>query len=258
VLVSEWLFRAQKNLQLRLMPLGRSALPYSAILAVVADWQQGGGGSGSGCAAPAPAAATAAVASGVLPAPADDPWDSGLELLLANSTASANEPLGLPLHLTDAGLEALLAPFEDWACDPAAPAAAPPLLDLPHTASGAASQQGPCEGGQQRAQAGDGEGCMPTLAPSAPSAAPSPASSSGTGGRAPRRRGGRPRLHPASAPADAAAPPRPDPSSAGRAVEPYKKTGRGPKPKYVFSTREEAADARRERNRRAALESYYK
>lgn len=38
----------------------------------------------------------------------------------------------------------------------------------------------------------------------------------------------------------------------------YKQGGRGPKPKYVFATQEEAADARRERNRKAALESYYK
>jgi hypothetical protein len=36
------------------------------------------------------------------------------------------------------------------------------------------------------------------------------------------------------------------------------KISRGPKPKYVFSTPEEAANARRERNRKAALESYYK
>lgn len=33
---------------------------------------------------------------------------------------------------------------------------------------------------------------------------------------------------------------------------------RGPKPKYVFSNPDEAVDARRERNRKAALESYYK
>lgn len=41
----------------------------------------------------------------------------------------------------------------------------------------------------------------------------------------------------------------------GTAVE---KRGRGPKPKYVFRSKEEAAGARRERNRRAALDSYYK
>ena len=39
---------------------------------------------------------------------------------------------------------------------------------------------------------------------------------------------------------------------------PYKKSGRGPKPKYLFGTQEEAADARRERNRKAALDSYYR
>ena len=33
---------------------------------------------------------------------------------------------------------------------------------------------------------------------------------------------------------------------------------RGPKPKYVFETTDEALDARRGRNRKAALESYYK
>lgn len=37
-----------------------------------------------------------------------------------------------------------------------------------------------------------------------------------------------------------------------------KKRGRGPKPKYQFGSKEEAVDARRERNRQAALESYYK
>lgn len=36
------------------------------------------------------------------------------------------------------------------------------------------------------------------------------------------------------------------------------KRGRGPKPKYVFGSREEAAGARRERNRKAALDSYYR
>ena len=37
-----------------------------------------------------------------------------------------------------------------------------------------------------------------------------------------------------------------------------KKRGRGPKPKYIFATTDEAQDARKERNRKAALESYYK
>jgi hypothetical protein len=36
------------------------------------------------------------------------------------------------------------------------------------------------------------------------------------------------------------------------------KRPRGPKPKYVYLTTEEAVDARRERNRRAALDSYYR
>jgi Basic region leucine zipper len=36
------------------------------------------------------------------------------------------------------------------------------------------------------------------------------------------------------------------------------KRTRGPKPKYVFQSNEEAANARRERNRQAALNSYYR
>mmetsp|Transcript_4611 Transcript_4611/g.9210 ORF Transcript_4611/g.9210 Transcript_4611/m.9210 type:complete len:230 (+) Transcript_4611:185-874(+) len=37
-----------------------------------------------------------------------------------------------------------------------------------------------------------------------------------------------------------------------------KKRTRGPKPKYIYSSKEQAAAARKERNRRAALNSYYK
>lgn len=40
--------------------------------------------------------------------------------------------------------------------------------------------------------------------------------------------------------------------------EKRQKSKRGPKPKYIFQTEEEAATARRERNRKAALKSYYR
>ncbi|KAL4530320.1 hypothetical protein Ndes2526B_g02318 [Nannochloris sp. 'desiccata'] len=55
------------------------------------------------------------------------------------------------------------------------------------------------------------------------------------------------------------APPAAAPSTAALAapVQPQKR-GRGPKPKYVFATNDEALDARKERNRKAALESYYR
>lgn len=52
------------------------------------------------------AAATAAASPDI------DPWSSGLELVAA--APPAVEPATAPLALTDAGLEALLAPFEDW------------------------------------------------------------------------------------------------------------------------------------------------
>lgn len=57
---------------------------------------------------------------------------------------------------------------------------------------------------------------------------------------------------PAALAAPAAADSNPD------ATAPASKRGRGPKPKYVYGSREEAAGARRERNRKAALDSYYK
>jgi len=41
-------------------------------------------------------------------------------------------------------------------------------------------------------------------------------------------------------------------------LRPVQRRGRGPKPKYIYKSKEEAAGARRERNRKAALESYYK
>jgi len=36
------------------------------------------------------------------------------------------------------------------------------------------------------------------------------------------------------------------------------KRARGPKPKYIYSSKEQAAAARKERNRQTALNSYYK
>ncbi len=59
-----------------------------------------------------------------------------------------------------------------------------------------------------------------------------------------RRRVGRPRA------AGAAAAPAND--------NPGGKRPRGPKPKYVYATPDQALDARKERNRKAALESYYR
>jgi hypothetical protein len=44
----------------------------------------------------------------------------------------------------------------------------------------------------------------------------------------------------------------------GAAEQQQQKRGRGPKPKYIFATNDEALDARKERNRKAALESYYR
>ena len=60
----------------------------------------------------------------------------------------------------------------------------------------------------------------------------------------------------------AAAPAAPAPGPSSREAEegeaPPQERGRGPKPKNAYRSVEEAADARRERNRKAALESYYK
>ncbi|KAL4436329.1 hypothetical protein ABPG77_009891 [Micractinium sp. CCAP 211/92] len=174
----------------------------------------------------------AAAAAAPAAAPPDiDPWSNGLELVAASPPA-AIEPAGATLPLTDAGLEALLAPFEDW----------------PYLLQPAASAVQP----------------MPaTLIAASPASPVKP----------PRRRGGRPRVyhHRSTASATAAAGgSAPDSTGAGSgtasaaagapppAGQPFKKSGRGPKPKYIFSTQEEAADARRERNRKAALESYYR
>lgn len=211
-------------------------------------------------AGPATLAATQAAAAA---APVD-PWQSGLDLLLGNSAADE----ALPLHLTDAGLEALLAPFQDWPCllPPAAQApaaahavAAPQPLPSLHPAQGTAAP--PAAPAFQRAAS-----CAAPVPPSdahrtsslgsgssgAAASGGSDGGSDGGGGGAPRRKGGRPRLHhPTAATAAAGA-------SQAPAQQPYKKGGRGPKPKYLFGSREEAADARRERNRKAALDSYYR
>ena len=63
-----------------------------------------------------------------------------------------------------------------------------------------------------------------------------------------KRRVGRPRGFSASA----------TKPSANATEDPTQKRTRGPKPKYVFPTPDEAMDARKERNRKAALESYYR
>lgn len=66
--------------------------------------------------------------------------------------------------------------------------------------------------------------------------------------RKPKRRVGRPRVNEACGGGISMAAPA---AAAGEGK-------RGPKPKYVFANPDEAVDARRERNRKAALESYYK
>jgi hypothetical protein len=69
----------------------------------------------------------------------------------------------------------------------------------------------------------------------------------------PRRPVGRPRSQPL-APLSATAPSATALAAGGQ----QQKRGRGPKPKYVFATNDEALDARKERNRKAALDSYYR
>jgi hypothetical protein len=101
-----------------------------------------------------------------------------------------------------------------------------------------------------------GAACAQPSAPCASSEAgkqpPSNKRAAGAAGGS-RRQVGRPRV--ASASAAACPPPQ------GAPLDPDQqqpKRGRGPKPKYVYQTPGEAADARRDRNRKAALESYYK
>lgn len=222
---------------------------------------------------PPAAAGTAAAAI-----QAADPWCSGLDLVAANSAAAAD------MHLTDAGLDALLAPFEDWApgmpCllqpEAGAPMDAlqqPPTLDFAACSSQQLAACPPLLEGLGSASLGSAPLASAPLSSAplgSPAAAASPRSSGGSapalatssgdsggaGGKAPpRRKGGRPRIHHPRAPAAAAAA-----AAEGTTppAQPYKKSGRGPKPKYIFGSAEEAADARRERNRKAALESYYK
>jgi hypothetical protein len=267
-----------------------------------ADWHFGFSRAGSGGAGQEPqtrfqAPPLAAAAGGAFAATAcgggggpaataaADPWDNGLELVLANASDAAAGGADVSLGLTDAGIDALLAPFEDWPAgsltQPAPQAAASGALpsgtlgDMHLAAADYAAGPGAahlCGANMQQDVAG-------AAAPwqSAAGAAHSPCSSSptgvssdagaeagaGSGAKAPRRKGGRPRLHypsalkaaagaPADAPADG------DASSAPGVQQSYKQSGRGPKPKYIFGTRAEAADARRERNRKAALDSYYK
>ncbi|GAB4819720.1 hypothetical protein N2152v2_006766 [Parachlorella kessleri] len=95
-----------------------------------------------------------------------------------------------------------------------------------------------------------------------PASGPEPvAAAKGTG-----RKRGRPRLYDTAGAAAAAT--APSSGSGASAVgdagdsiaqqAEHGKRGRGPKPKYVFGNRVEAAGARRERNRKAALDSYYR
>lgn len=226
----------------------------------------------------------------------DDPWSSGLDLVAVSGSVVGDDTVPL-LPLSDAGLDALLAPFEDWqyllqplgsaagtACTAgiaaALPAVQPLQLGLP---AGVRGSSGNC-GQQQHSQQQPG---VAAAAAAAGGVSPGTSSGGGAGGKAPRRKGGRPRLHhpkarataAAAAAAGAGAATRDSPVSssgcaaaaAGATAEeelvggcqaaedlPQKKSGRGPKPKYLFATQGEAADARRERNRKAALDSYYR
>lgn len=228
----------------------------------------------------------AAAAAAPAAAPPDiDPWSNGLELVAASPPA-AIEPAGATLPLTDAGLEALLAPFEDWPylLQPAASAVQPMPATLIAASPACASAQPPQQQQQQactaaaqspRSSSGSGgpAGCCTCKCGAAAAAGSAAAAPTAAPVKPPRRRGGRPRVyhHRSTASATAAAGgSAPDSTGAGSgtasaaagapppAGQPFKKSGRGPKPKYIFSTQEEAADARRERNRKAALESYYR
>lgn len=229
-----------------------------------------------------PEAAAAATAAD---APDIDPWSSGLELVAAAPTA-AGDPVTAPFPLTDAGLEALLAPFEDWPylLQPAGSAAQAMPTTLLHAPAACAGTQPPpqqhqhqsCAAAAQSPRSSNGSGSAPagccTCACGAAAAAAGTAAAvtatapkSASAKQATRRRGGRPRVSHHRDAAAAAGGGASDGGSASAAAgapppagQPFKKSGRGPKPKYVFSTQEEAADARRERNRKAALESYYR
>ena len=148
-------------------------------------------------------------------AAAMDPWNSGLDLMAFNCGGgeAGAAAAALPFDpITDASLDALLAPFQqDWP-----------------TANTSALMLGrPIVTGMQQ----------------------QPGGSKATARR--KGRGGRPRKQHNTTTA----------AGQQQQQEPQgvkKKSGRGPKPKYIFGTEEEAADARRERNRKAALDSYYK
>ena len=218
------------------------------------------------------------LAAAVDAALAGDPWADGLDLVAGGSCCDDSSPLGLPL--TDPGLEALLAPFQDWPdllLQPAGSTAELPLAAAPPAAPPALlhPQQQRHEQQHQQAAAASPTAAAAAAAAAAPrsaststrrSASAAPAISSdgsdgASGSAAPRRHGGRPRKQPGAAPAAARRPPASATAAAGAppaTARPFKQSGRTPKPKYVFQTVEEAADARRERNRKAALESYYR
>lgn len=188
-----------------------------------------------GCGPTAAAAATAAAET--------DPWCSGLDLMAANSAADEALPL---LDLTDAGLDALLAPFEAWPCMLQPPSAALPALQPAARAQQPLSSASPAPSSQQQGSAA----ASPSSSGTSPASTAAEPGSGGAGGKAPRRKGGRPRIHhprtpPASAAAAAAAAAgasQADSSAAG--VQHYKQGGRGPKPKYVFATQVRQMHAR--------------
>ena len=180
------------------------------------------------CGPTAAAAATAAAET--------DPWCSGLDLMAANSSADEALPL---LDLTDAGLDALLAPFEEWPCMLQPPSAALPALQPPARAQQPLSSASPAPSSQQQ---GSAAASPRSSSGTSPACAAAELGSGGAGGKAPRRKGGRPRIHhprtpPASAAAAAAAAAGASQAdSSAASVQHYKQGGRGPKPKYVFAT----------------------
>jgi len=108
----------------------------------------------------------------------------------------------------------------------------------------------PCKDGSGRAT---DKQSSPLMLPSKREGANGIGCGAGQKTKKPRRPVGRPRSQPI-APLSAAAPSAAALASGGQP----QKSGRGPKPKYVYATNDEALDARKERNRKAALESYYR
>lgn len=224
------------------------ALPHPA--ATTTDWQHSLGASGGMMTATAaakqqqqqqaaqpfpgcsPAAAAAAAAE-------PDPWCSGLDLMASHSSADEGLPL---LDLTDAGLDALLAPFEEWPCM-LQPPAGPPALHPASPVQQPFPPAAPAPSSSLQQAAAASPRCSSGTSPGSAAAEPA---SGGACGKAPRRKGGRPRIHhPRTSPASAAGAAAAGAAAAAgsgaaggsaAAIQHFKQGGRGPKPKYVFAT----------------------